>query len=79
VLDGLFVVAEGLTNIVEHARASHATVSLRVEVRDDGGGGAHAHGSCLVGLRDRLAALSGRLSVVSPTGAGTILTAIIPI
>jgi signal transduction histidine kinase/ketosteroid isomerase-like protein len=81
-----FVVAEGLTNIAKHARASHATVSLRVddrelrvEVRDDGSGGAHAQGSGLVGLSDRLAALSGRLSVVSPPGEGTILTALIPL
>jgi signal transduction histidine kinase len=81
-----FVVAEGLTNIAKHAHASQATVSvrvddrkLRVEVRDDGAGGAHAQGSGLLGLGDRLAALSGRLSVLSPPGEGTTLTAIIPL
>jgi signal transduction histidine kinase len=81
-----FVVAEGLTNVAKHARANRAAVSLRVdarelrvEVRDDGAGGAHAPGSGLLGLSDRLAALSGRLSVVSPPGEGTTLTAIIPL
>jgi signal transduction histidine kinase len=81
-----FVVAEGLTNIAKHARATRAAVSLRVddrklrvEVSDDGVGGAHALGSGLVGLSDRLAALSGQLSVVSPPGEGTTLTAIIPL
>ena len=81
-----FVVAEALTNIAKHAGASHAAVSLRieerklhVEVRDDGVGGAHGGGSGLVGLSDRLAALSGRLSLVSPAGQGTRLTAIIPL
>jgi signal transduction histidine kinase/ketosteroid isomerase-like protein len=81
-----FVVAEGLTNIAKHARASRAAVSLRVEdrklvveVSDDGAGGAHALGSGLVGLSDRVGALSGRLSVVSPLGEGTTLTAIIPL
>ena len=57
-----FIVAEALTNVAKHAHAHHATVrahledhTLRVEVRDDGIGGARADGTGLVGLGDRLA------------------------
>ena len=56
-----FVVAEALTNVAKHSRATSAAVAarvedgtLRVEVRDDGGGGARPDGSGLQGLRDRL-------------------------
>ena len=52
---------------------------LRVEVRDDGVGGASPHGTGLVGLADRLAVLEGRLEVDSPPGGGTRLTAEIPL
>ena len=71
-----FVVAEALTNVVKHARAGRAAVSVGVEngilhiaVRDDGVGGARREGSGLLGLRDRLEALDGRLRIDSPTGA----------
>jgi signal transduction histidine kinase len=81
-----FVVAEALTNIAKHARARRAEVTahvedgtLQVHVRDDGVGGAQPEGSGLVGLRDRLAALDGRLRIVSPRGGGTIVTADIPL
>ncbi|WP_270045980.1 GAF domain-containing protein [Solirubrobacter ginsenosidimutans] len=81
-----FVVAEALTNVAKHARARKAAVSarveddtLRVEVRDDGIGGARTGGSGLVGLRDRLAALGGRLRVHSPDGRGTLVVAHIPL
>ncbi|TFV88548.1 histidine kinase [Blastococcus sp. CT_GayMR16] len=81
-----YIVAEALTNVTRHAHASGATVSisrddghLRVEVSDDGGGGADfARGSGLEGLADRLDALSGRLEVASPPGGGTRLRAEIP-
>ena len=81
-----YIVAEALTNVTRHARASGATVSiarndghLTVEVSDDGGGGADpARGSGLEGLADRLDALSGRLEVASPPGGGTRLRAEIP-
>jgi signal transduction histidine kinase len=81
-----FVVAEALTNIARYADASHASVSVKradgavtVEVRDDGSGGADpASGSGLRGLADRVAALDGRLEVVSPPGAGTLVRAVIP-
>ncbi len=81
-----FVVAEGLTNMTKHASAGQAEVVaqiedgvLRVEVRDDGVGGASPDGTGLVGLADRLAVLEGRLEVDSPPGGGTRLTAEIPL
>jgi signal transduction histidine kinase len=81
-----FVVAEALTNVAKHARAQRATViaraqdsSLRVEVRDDGVGGARPDGSGLVGMADRLAVIDGRLRVESPVGGGTLVSADIPL
>jgi signal transduction histidine kinase len=81
-----FIVAEALTNIAKHSHARHAAVSaridrnsLRVEVRDDGVGGAHADGSGLVGLKDRLAVLEGSLRVESPVSGGTVIAASIPV
>ena len=81
-----FVVAESLTNVAKYARASHAEVRVAqengyalIEVRDDGVGGADpAAGSGLRGLADRLAALDGRLEVVSAPGGGTTVRARIP-
>jgi signal transduction histidine kinase len=81
-----FVVAEALTNVAKHARAQRATViahvqdrTLRVEVRDDGVGGARPDGSGLVGMADRLAVIDGRLRVESRAGSGTIVSADIPL
>jgi signal transduction histidine kinase len=81
-----FVVAEALTNVGRHAGATAASVDLRragdrvlVRVSDDGRGGADpAAGSGLRGLRERLAALDGTLSVDSPPGGPTVLTAEVP-
>lgn len=81
-----FIVAEALTNVARHAQAERAAVSIEhegewliVEVRDDGRGGAEADGgSGLRGLQDRLAALGGRMTVVSPPGEGTTLRAEVP-
>ena len=81
-----FVVAEALTNVMKYARATHAGVSvtehhniLTVEVADDGGGGADpARGSGLRGLEDRVAAIGGRLTVISEPGRGTKVRADIP-
>jgi signal transduction histidine kinase len=81
-----FVVAESLTNVAKYARAHEAHVRVWrrdgaavVEVRDDGVGGADASGgSGLSGLADRLAALDGRLEVLSPPGGGTLVRATIP-
>jgi len=81
-----FIVAEALTNVTRHADAQSAVVHiartnghLDVEVRDDGCGGADGfRGSGLLGMVDRLDALSGRLVVESPVGGGTRLQAVIP-
>ena len=81
-----FVVSESLVNVQKHADAAHASVHLRrqgerliVEVADDGRGGAdRGGGSGLGGLRDRVAALDGTLSLTSPDGGPTIVRAEIP-
>jgi signal transduction histidine kinase len=81
-----FVVAEALTNVAKHAAADRAEVtasiedgSLRVEVRDDGVGGAVPYGAGLLGLADRLAVLDGQLRVESPADGGTLIAAYIPL
>jgi signal transduction histidine kinase len=82
-----FVTAEALTNVAKYAHADSASVELQVErgwlrlmVRDDGVGGADPDkGSGLRGLLDRVEALDGRLDVRSPVGAGTLITADIPL
>ena len=81
-----YVVSESLANVAKHARAGYASVRLsrrdgyaRVEVEDDGVGGADASGSGLRGLVDRVEALDGRLGV-GPGGdeRGTRVWAEIP-
>jgi PAS domain S-box-containing protein len=82
-----FTVAEALTNVAKYARATHATVrvaeedsDLVIEVSDDGVGGARPDaGSGLTGLADRVGALDGKLSVVSPPGEGTLVRAELPL
>jgi PAS domain S-box-containing protein len=82
-----FVISEALTNAVKHARAARAEVTahvehstLRIQVRDDGVGGADfAQGSGLVGLSDRVEALGGTLQVSSHPGNGTTLLVEIPL
>jgi signal transduction histidine kinase len=86
-----FVACEALTNTAKHAAASSAAVRvrrntgadgatvLRVEVSDDGVGGADlAKGHGLAGLADRVAGLDGTLSVTSPMGGPTLLVAELP-
>ena len=52
----------------------------RIEIADDGSGGADpSRGTGLRGLADRLALVGGRLDVISPVGAGTRVTAEIPV
>jgi signal transduction histidine kinase len=82
-----FVVSEALTNVAKHARASSVAVDveavdgvLRLSVRDDGvGGAAFERGSGLVGLKDRVEALGGRIAVESARGAGTTLSVELPL
>lgn len=81
-----YVVAEALTNAARHAHASGVEIDahtngsdLVLSVRDDGAGGADSNnGSGLIGLIDRVEALGGQLSVLSPPGGGTTLRATIP-
>jgi signal transduction histidine kinase len=81
-----FVVAEALTNIAKHAHAQRTEVttrvegsSLHVEICDDGVGGAQSDGSGLLGLRDRLPVLDGRLRIDGPAGGGTLVASVIPL
>ena len=82
-----FVVSEALTNVVKHAHASQAQVTVDrrdggvlVEVSDDGTGGATLEaGTGLRGLSDRVAALGGRLRLISPVRGGTLLRAELPL
>jgi signal transduction histidine kinase len=80
-----FVIAEALTNTAKHASAKRSWVRLADEERtlvvtvgDDGCGGADPQGSGLAGLRARVEALDGSLSVASPPGEGTIVAVGIP-
>jgi signal transduction histidine kinase len=83
-----YTVSEALTNTAKHARASAAEVELvagegilHVRVGDDRCGGADfGPGSGLVGLRGRVEALGGRISLLSPPGGGgTTLRAELPL
>ncbi|WP_253194628.1 histidine kinase [Streptomyces sp. MP131-18] len=80
-----FVVSEAVTNAVKHSGAAAVAVrlagegpALTVRVTDDGRGGADPAGGGLLGLARRAAALDGRLSVASPAGGPTVITAELP-
>jgi signal transduction histidine kinase len=82
-----YVVSEALTNAAKHANAPKvavhveaATGALRISVCDDGRGSADfTRGTGLVGLKDRVEALGGRIFLHSPHGAGTTLRAELPL
>ena len=82
-----FVVSEALTNTAKYAAATRSSITadedgavLRLEVGDDGVGGAdRSRGTGIRGLQDRVQALGGRLIVESPPGHGTRIVAEIPI
>jgi signal transduction histidine kinase len=82
-----YVVSEALTNTAKHADASFVEVQvcthedqLRLRVRDDGRGGADlTRASGLVGVKDRVEALGGRLSLHSVAGSGTTLEIALPL
>jgi signal transduction histidine kinase len=86
-LAAYFVVSESLTNVAKYASATQATVAVTqgngrviVEVTDDGVGGADIkQGTGLRGLKDRVAAIDGRLDVDSEPGRGTTVRASIPL
>jgi signal transduction histidine kinase len=80
-----FIIAEALTNVVKHSGATRAEVRaqladgrLRLEISDDGIGGADPNGHGLLGIADRAAALGGRLDVETTAG-GTVVSATLPI
>src|SRR5215469_10350308 len=83
-----FIVSEALTNVVKHAQATRAEVTvtragdiLRIVVTDDGRGGAMpaaGDGTGLRGLAQRAAAVDGTLSIDSPPGGPTTITAELP-
>lgn len=81
-----FCVSEALTNVAKHAEARSVTVDvsrgaegIRVRVADNGRGGVDpARGTGLSGLRQRLAAVDGTLTIDSPPGAGTRLQITLP-
>jgi len=82
-----YVASEALTNAAKYADASVVRIAVAVldgvlvlEVADDGRGGAVAGGgSGLIGLSDRVEALRGRLTLMSPRGAGTTVRAEFPL
>jgi GAF domain-containing protein len=82
-----YIASEALTNVEKHARAngveliaSHDDAVLMLEVRDDGIGGVDPeHGSGILGLTDRVEALGGMISIVSPPNGGTTLSVELPI
>jgi signal transduction histidine kinase len=79
-----FVCSEALANSAKHAHAHSVLVSLKsgpelvLTVVDDGVGGAHLHGSGLVGMQDRLVTIGGSLTLQSPSGGGTRIAARVP-
>jgi signal transduction histidine kinase len=82
-----FVCSEALANVAKHSGASRAFIRVakrdglvRVEISDDGRGGADsARGSGLHGLADRVEALGGRLSVTERSRGGTSVVAELPV
>ncbi|WP_223807327.1 sensor histidine kinase [Montanilutibacter psychrotolerans] len=77
---------EAVTNIQRHARARHARVSLVADgneavlrIDDDGRGGALVPGNGLVGMRERVESLGGRLRVEAGAGRGTCIEARLPL
>jgi len=87
-----FIVSEAITNVVKHARATQAEVTvardgdvLRIAIADNGEGGAtpgdtsHPDGGTgLRGLMQRAASVDGTLAIVSPPGGPTVITAELP-
>jgi signal transduction histidine kinase len=81
-----FCAAELLANAAKHSAAQHATLAaahvpglLRIQVTDDGIGGAHvdAHGG-LAGLAQRVRTVDGRLQLSSPPGGPTMVSVELP-
>jgi len=82
-----YVCAEAVANLVKHSHADGAAIRVEVrrddvvaEVTDDGLGGARLDpGGGLAGLRDRLTAVGGTLTLISPRGEGTSVRMTVPL
>jgi signal transduction histidine kinase len=78
-----YIAAEAAANAIKHANAGHVTITLartpgrlQLTITDDGAGGAaFGAGTGLQGIRDRADAAGGRLTLASPVGGPTIVTA----
>ena len=85
-LAAYFVASEALANVAKYAHATRTSIRVSrrngaavIEIADDGVGGAdESAGTGLQGLADRVAALDGTLRILSPPGAGTVVTAELP-
>ena len=83
---GYYIASEAITNVAKHARASVITMradgcdgALILSISDDGVGGADpGRGSGIIGLNDRVEALGGTISMLSPPGHGTALHVQLP-
>jgi signal transduction histidine kinase len=81
-----YAVSEALANVAKHSGASfvelvaaHHDGALVLQVRDDGVGGVDpSRGSGILGLKDRVEALGGSISIASPAGRGTALSLLLP-
>ena len=80
------VLREAVTNIHRHARASRARVAFSIrdhgidmQIGDNGRGGLAAHGNGVSGMRERVRALGGTLSIESPPRRGTLLSLHVPL
>ena len=83
---GYYIASEAITNVAKHAQASVIDMradgcdgALTLTISDDGRGGADpSRGSGIIGLKDRVEALGGTISVLSPPGRGTALHVHLP-
>jgi signal transduction histidine kinase len=83
---GYYIASEAITNVAKHAqatvidmRADGCDGALTLSISDDGIGGADpGRGSGIIGLKDRVEALGGTISVLSPPGHGTALHVQLP-
>ncbi len=83
---GYYIASEAITNVAKHARATVIIMraascdgALTLSVSDDGIGGADpGRGSGIIGLKDRVEALGGTISVLSQPGRGTALHVQLP-
>jgi len=80
------VLREAVTNIHRHARATTTKVRIIVttegfemRISDNGRGGLAAHGNGVSGMRERVRALGGALTIASPAGRGTSVEVKVPL